>query len=485
MSKKLMTLLLLSALLLGTACGNGGTPTDTDNQTSSGDQPEESTSSLSYIDKLETKDFGGYEFNICTEGAFDNFYVEEADGDVINDSVFKRNSEVEQRYNIKLNFENIEWKTAPDTIQQNVLAGDKAFDLWTATHLSLGSTLTGGYLRDWQDVSTVDLSNPYYIQAADESYSIGGHTKLLFGDFMDSNLKKAYVMLFNQRLTEQYGIEGLYDTVDSGKWTIDYFSDIIKDIHSDLNGDTIYDENDFYGFGTDNYAMVDSWSKALGFTAIDNSGKEPKLDFYKESTVDAYKKLYDLYFNNPGVYGKFEAFQARWKMFTPGNCVFTNSQIGDLLSEDMRNMKDDYGVLPYPKFNEAQEGYYTHLDGTFSAQLITITLPDEDLERTGTIVEALNAYSREYTIPAIYDVALKVKASRDDDSVRMLDLTLAGRRYSLDSMDESNFPLSAKKALRYQIQAGNENIASYYEANKTAAEEWITAMVNAFNESEK
>ena len=88
MSKKLMTLLLLSALLLGTACGNGGTPTDTDNQTSSGDQPEESTSSLSYIDKLETKDFGGYEFNICTEGAFDNFYVEEADGDVINDSVF-------------------------------------------------------------------------------------------------------------------------------------------------------------------------------------------------------------------------------------------------------------------------------------------------------------------------------------------------------------------------------------------------------------
>lgn len=125
MSKKLMTLLLLSALLLGTACGNGGTPTDTDNQTSSGDQPEESTSSLSYIDKLETKDFGGYEFNICTEGAFDNFYVEEADGDVINDSVFKRNSEVEQRYNIKLNFENIEWKTAPDTIQQNVLAGDK------------------------------------------------------------------------------------------------------------------------------------------------------------------------------------------------------------------------------------------------------------------------------------------------------------------------------------------------------------------------
>ena len=129
MSKKLMTLLLLSVLLLGTACGNGGTPTDTDNQTSSGDQPEESTSSLSYIDKLETKDFGGYEFNICTEGAFDNFYVEEADGDVINDSVFKRNSEVEQRYNIKLNFENIEWKTAPDTIQQNVLAGDKAFDL--------------------------------------------------------------------------------------------------------------------------------------------------------------------------------------------------------------------------------------------------------------------------------------------------------------------------------------------------------------------
>ena len=67
----------------------------------------------------------------------------------------------------------------------------------------------------------------------------------------------------------------------------------------------------------------------------------------------------------------------------------------------------------------------------------------------------------------------------------MLDIALAGRRYSLDSLDESNFPLSPKKVLRYQIQAGNENITSYYEANKNVAEEWIAAMVKAFNESEK
>ena len=90
-------------------------------------------------------------------------------------------------------------------------------------------------------MSTVNLTQPYYVQDANHAYSIGGHVKLLFGDFMDSNIKKAYVMLFNKRLTEEYGIEGLYETVDDGKWTIDYFSNLVKDIHNDLNGDTVYD----------------------------------------------------------------------------------------------------------------------------------------------------------------------------------------------------------------------------------------------------
>ncbi len=482
MKKQLISALLLATLIFTVGCGdNGDTPV---NETTSS-EPEVTTSPYKYIDKLADADYNDYEFNICAEQGFDNFFVEEEDGDVVNDAVFRRNSEVEQRYKIKLNFELIDWRKGPEAIQQNVLAGDNTFDLWSATHLYLGGILTGGYLRNWNDVKTVDLSQPYYVKAANDTYSISGNTKLLFGDFAESNLTKSYVILFNKRLTNEYGIEGLYDAVDNGTWTIDYFTGLIKDIHRDLNGDSAYDEKDFYGFGTDNYAMVDSWSKALGFIAIDNTGDEPKLDFYKESTVDAYKKLYDLYFNNPGVYGKFEAFGASTKMFIPGNCVFSNGQIGSLINDSMRAMEDDYGVLPYPKLTESQAGYYTHLDGTYSAQMITVTAHDEDLERTGTIVEALNAYSREYTIPALYDVALKVKASRDDDSVRMLDIALEGRRYSLDSLDEDGFQLSPINALRRNIQAGNENITSYYEANKASCEEWIASMVKAFNESEK
>lgn len=481
MKKKLISTLLLSVLII-TSCGSNGGNTPTDSTTP---EPETTASPYTYIDKLSDADYNGYEFNICGEKVYDIFFVEEETGEVVDDAVFKRNSLIEQRYNITFNFELIEWKKGPESIQQSVLAGDNSFDLWTSTHLYLGNILTSGYLRNWNDVKSVDLSQPYYVKAANDTYSISGNTKLLFGDFMESNIKCAYVMVYNKRLTDEYSIDGLYDAVDDGTWTIDYFTGLIKDIRRDLNGDSAYDENDFYGFGTDNYAMVDSWSKTLGFIAIDNSGSEPKLDFYKESTVDAYKKLYDLYYNNTGVYGKYEPFKALSEMFIPGNCVFSNSQISSLTGKAMRDMKDDYGVLPYPKLTESQEGYYTHLDGTYSAQLITVTLPEEDLERTGTIVEALNAYSREFTIPALYEIALKVKASRDDDSVRMLDIALAGRRYSLDSLDEGGFKLSPVNALRNNIQKGNESITSYYEANKSSCEEWITSMIEAFNESEK
>ena len=491
MKKRITLLLLLSLLLSAAGCGsNGGSAAVSTDEKETDDlsttsETVETDAPDNFTDHLRDADYEGYVFKICGEDLDDEYFVEEENGNVINDAIFQRNLEIEQRYNIALDFTLVEWTKGPEQIQQNVTAGDNVFDLYTSTHLLLGSVLTGGYLRDWNGVSEVDLTQPYYVQAANDTYSINGRTKLLFGDFMESNLTKAYVMLFNKRLTEDYAIDGLYEAVDNGTWTIDYFTGLIGDIYRDLNGDTVRDENDFYGFGTDNYAMVDSWSKALGFVAIDNSGEEPKLDFYKESTVDAYKKLYDLYFNTQGVYGTFDAFAAGTKMFIPGNCVFSNNQIGALLNDEMRAMEDDYGVLPYPKLDEAQEGYYTHLDGTYSAQMITVTVPDADIERTGTVVEALNAYSREYTIPAIYDVSLKMKASRDADSVRMLELALAGRRYSLDSLDENAFPLSPRCALRNNIQAGKENITSYYEANKDACEKWIEKMVEAFNASEE
>jgi len=150
----------------------------------------------------------------------------------------------------------------------------------------------------------------------------------------------------------------------------------------------------------------------------------------------------------------------------------------------MRDMEDDYGILPTPKYQAEDPGYSTHLDGTFSAQMIMVSQPESEFERTGTITEALNAYSRQIVVPAIYDTALKVKVTRDEGSTRMIDYALEGRKFSFDSFDESSFKLSPVNVLRSNIQGKKDSITSYYESNKSSCEKWIEDMVKAFEESQ-
>lgn len=481
MKKRIYALLLTAILLLGSAsCADSGTENPEKTDESSSDPASEVTT-LSTIDRLPDADFGGYEFSIFGEDQRDYYFVEEQTGEVINDAVYERNQLVSERYNISLSFNLVAWTTGNKLIEQNVLAGDNSYDLLTNTHLYLGSCMLNGYFRDWSEVPNVDLTQDYYVKEANETYSIGDKTVLLFGDFMESTYMNCWTFLFNKELAEQYNITGLYETVDSGKWTLDYLTGIVKDTARDLDGNTIYDQNDFYGLTLDRYGSVDSFVRALGLSAISkDENNYPVLDFYNEQTVDAYNKLYSLFHGADGVYSKSEAFTTVDNFFVQNKCIFTSFLLEKLIDPTMRAMEADYGVLPYPKGSEEQEKYMTYLDGTFSSQMIAITAPDEDLERTGLIVEALNAYSHEYVVPAVYETSLKLKVTRDEDSSRMLDIILDGRSYSFDSFDENGFLLSPKQVLRYGIQQDRESLSSYYDSVKTSCEEWIENIINTY-----
>ena len=113
--------------------------------------------------------------------------------------------------------------------------------------------------------------------------------------------------------------------------------------------------------------------------------------------------------------------------------------------------------------------------------MISVCKPESEHAKIGMITEALNAYSREYVIPAIYEVTLKTKTSRDERSVEMLDLILDSREYSIDSCDESDFPLSPRCTIRDLIGGKkSKDIASYYAANEAKAEEWVQTMIDAY-----
>ena len=44
------------------------------------------------------------------------------------------------------------------------------------------------------------------------------------------------------------------------------------------------------------------------------------------------------------------------------------------LSDQLRDMRDEYGILPFPKYDEAQDGYYTTVNDNYSQIMIPLYL---------------------------------------------------------------------------------------------------------------
>ena len=65
---------------------------------------------------------------------------------------------------------------------------------------------------------------------------------------------------------------------------------------------------------------------------------------------------------------------------------------------------------------------------------IAVLKSASDPERTGIIIEALSAESMYTLTPAYYDITLKTKLSRDEESAAMLDLIFENRVFDIGAM---------------------------------------------------
>ncbi len=172
----------------------------------------------------------------------------------------------------------------------------------------------------------------------------------------------------------------------------------------------------------------------------------PKIDFYSERFVESFEKSYALLWDNPGCYMSTEQpYYTYIKRFSQGQGLFSPMFIQYLFEGDMRDMKDEYGVI-----------------------------------------EALSAYSYKYLRPAIYEVSLSAKGVRDEKSVEMLDLVLDSRKYDFVSalQYDGKFQFTQDKTYRNLLSNKNKDIASYYETNKASAQTYIENLVETLEENE-
>ena len=394
-------------------------------------------------DNLNDHDFGGYEFRVVTRSTCVHpLYIdaESINGELINDAIYLRNRAIEERFNVRVSAVIIH-EGAPESdnanstpfVRKNIMAGDDFADIAMLHKIDAGALAAQGLFIDWRTVPNADLSKPWWDKNVVEGLTIGGRLYLNTGHYNIESYDYTWGMVFNKQLWQDKGLPNVYDTVNEGKWTLDLFAATVKDATVDTDGDGQFTEADQWGFVAIDRGGLSAFMFASDqrvYAANGSGGFELVLNTERMQSI--VEKVYDIYHQNNSTYiwqssiAYFPETQPL-NMFANGKGLIASARLAGI--PILRGMDTDFGIIPYPKFDESQKEYVSFSDGHSSMMAIPKTI--QNTEAAGTVIEALSAANYNTVMASYYDINLQTKFARDEESAKMMDIVIKNRIFDL------------------------------------------------------
>ena len=434
-TKMFLALLLAAAIALPmiSGCGDEGKTTAETSAAETETVAEVTTDPndrSGYKDSLpEDIDLGGVTIGVYCCKTFNNtdfiMGAEEPSGDLVEDAVMERNEKVFERLNvnIKYNLTDTAYYEIGNVVNKFVMAGDSTYDYFTGAQFGLVQQATEGVFYNVFDLPYIDFDQPWWWNGYMDEISIGADKRFfLVGVYFIDMLRGTRVLYFNKTLYEnQLGNpDDLYNVALEGNWTLERMAELVKGMYRDLNGNTVFDEEDQYGFATYvTYSSSDAFAFATDIRMTER-GDDGTMTFTMgtERQLKAADLINAVFWNEGSYISKIDTDKAT-PIFKNGNSLMLgNSSIGT--SEIFRDMEDDFGMVPYPKLDDTQENYRSLVHDTqnFGVVPLCCAHPDE----TGAVLEAMSSETWKTLTPTYYETALKVKYVRDELSAQIIDI---------------------------------------------------------------
>jgi len=488
---KIISALLLAGLLLQfTACGSSDSDkgaADTSNEAANSSDAAESTAepeeySVPDVDyDGRTVTFTGYDYDGPWAILNYNMALSEENGDVINDSVVKRNRAVEEQLNVSIELVPLDSsdRSDPKIIQKYILAQDDVITVGTQMAAGLPTLIaTEGMLIDLNAIPTLNLDASWWNTAANEEYTLYEKQLTAIGDINFFNLGAPIVLFFSKDLAENNNLGDLYQLVYDGKWTFDEMIRMSEAVAHDINGNGEVDTEDIFGFAGEADTMFYTAYNA-GVRFAKHEGNDITITVNNEKADSISERMVKL-INNKST----TIYSAAWSSKYP-NSVFADFMMPKLMENqllffsnqlhvalNMRQMESDFGILPMPKYDEIQEDYKVIGNGWFADHVI-IPATNGDLEMTGHLLDAMGYYAQQYITPAFIDVSVKDKVARDEDSVNMINLIYNNQVFDIGYI----FNWGGMKAMFTGMITSGTNFASSWAAIEEKVESELNASI--------
>ena len=433
-----------------------------------------------------TYDYEGHEFTFlsCGNAQIYELGYDEESSIPLDNAMYKRKMKVEQDYNIEIE-EETEFSYSSGggpgfkRVSNQVNSGDYTYDLALIAGYDVSVLAYGGYLYDLASVPTINLNKSWWDQNATESLSVNGVTFFTTGDLTVSDNKFAFAIMFNKKLLANYNMESPYDLVYNGEWTYEKFGEMVKQVGEDLNQDGVYDTSDLFGLlvWDDSIVGVVNAAGERCCTINPDTGAI-ELTFYNENTLSALEQYADIAYNEQHAlhWQRFSGTAAS-EVWKGDRGLFNATTVGSIIG--YREMESDFGVLPYPKLTIQQEDHYSTV-AAYNTPYVCLPLMQEDIERTGTLTEALAYYGQKIVLPALYDVTLIGQGTRDEDSEGMLDIIFDNLVYDIGYIYQIG---PYNKQLILNLRNRNANFTSMYDTYRPSAEAMLKLINMKYQEA--
>ncbi len=440
MFKKSLCVILASLLLAGSlvACGESSEPAENPNS------PQTQDVSNAEIDTRETLDipedrYDGTELCFLTrdEGSWSTVEVftdsKTANSDNISYAVFERNDHILQNYGVKV----IELKNSEQISKtsREVSAPTGDFQVVVTNVRDSATLAAGGYLWNLKSdmMEAIDLTKPWWDRKMAEGLSVDGRLYYATGDIMTLDNDATFAIMFNKTIAEECQIPNLYEMVDNGEWTMNHFYSMSTQAVQDLDGNgSLTSMEDIVGFAytadapncmfvAGGVTLCQKDEDDLPYFALDvergqNVAEKGSLVFARDHSI-----------NMSNLGGGIE--EVGKKYFGEGRALF----FGECLQcvTRVRGYDVDFGIIPFPKYNQEQDSYYSLMHYIASMVSIPKSVKERDLLMVESMLEAMAYYSVDTLTKQYYEINLKTKGAKDVESGPMIDTILASRACDL------------------------------------------------------
>ncbi len=282
--KKAVAFTLCAAMLTGlAACGGDNKSTTAGGSDTTAASGGETTEAASGSDTTAPSGGGNYasvndvpaaaETRTIKIGTwYDHFYDSTMSGIDVNPNVtdperdqkmFDNLKEVEQKYNVKIEFVNLTWDGIQESINTSILAGKPDCDIYEADVTFAVPAVANGYVQKLDDVIPADanLLNGQEIFAKADAGLEGNY--LFLSNSGETQVAGTYMLAFNTKMLKDAGLEDPNVLFEKGEWTWDKYREYLQKLTQDTNGDGV---TDVYGYDSRPDFLVDLLLMSNGTT---------------------------------------------------------------------------------------------------------------------------------------------------------------------------------------------------------------------------